>query len=165
MADAGGGSGWDAFEIALIVLLAAGILMRLTTGKALFEESAPSTSSQTTTISAPTPQDTCGLSVVSPRPLEKVHAFVTVTGATMSCQWPSTQTVALYAQVVDGKGVPVSAYTTIPPTDVQGETTTFNTTVVLTTVPKTKSGYLILIPAKATGPQTVTARIPLTFVK
>ncbi len=165
MADAGGGSSWEPFEIALVVLLVAGLLMRLTTGKPLFDSGETTPSTAQTAITAPTPADTCGLTIAQPHALEKVRSFITVSGTTQGCQWPSTQTVALYAQAVDAQGRPISSYTAIPPTDMIDGKTYFNTTVVLNDITKTTKGYLILVSTKLDRERSVTARIPLTFIK
>lgn len=105
----------------------------------------------------------CGLSLARPKPLEKVGSFVTVSGTVAGCQWVTQDGVAMYAQVVDSRGKPVSKYTTIPAVLAEGYSS-FSASVPITAKPSSGTGTLILIPATAINVEhQVTARIPLQF--
>lgn len=161
MADAGGGGGntWGTFEIIIVILLAIGLLSQLM-GKPI---SSPGDSSSTVTQSdtVDTAQPACGLAVSRPHSLESIYGFVTLIGRTEGCEWLSTDRIALYAQVVDARGKPVSDYTTVPPTSFDGDAiATFNTTINITATPAKGNGYLILISPSSSS---TTYRIPLRF--
>lgn len=161
MADApSGGSSWGAFEIILVLILAIGFLTQLQNG---FKSPAAQTPIKDTTTSTPA-QLPCGLSINRPHSLEKVTTFVTLIGQTSGCEWRATDTVTLYAQVIDTYGRPVSAYTTIPRTgDVLQETIPFTVSIPLNTTPTTTKGFLLLVPARNTAQHTASYRIPITF--
>ena len=132
MADApSGGSSWGTFEIILVAVLAIGFMTQLQNG---FKDSnTPTPTKQTVSTPAQSP---CGLSVARPHSLEKVTTFVTLIGETAGCQWPSTESVALYAQVIDSYGRPVSAYRTVPRTgDITQSTASFAHSIALTVTP------------------------------
>jgi hypothetical protein len=162
MADApsGGGSKWEPFEIILLILLAIGLLSRLQTKPA---PTASTPKSATVSKAPTTPHEVCGLTTTRPHALEKVSSFVTLAGTVSGCNWVATESVALYAQVIDSRGMPVSAYTTVAPVAANGAIVSFNTTITLTTSPTKGTGYLILIPANDQSDHTINARIPITF--
>lgn len=160
MADAGGGGGfnWEPLEIIIIILLVIGLLSQLT-GKPI----KPITDSSSSTISNSSvspAEPSCGLVTSRPHSLELVSGFVTLIGQTAGCEWPSTETVALYAQVVDAKGKPVSDYITVAPNRFENAIATFNTSIALTATPAKGNGYLILISPVSSS---TTYRIPLRF--
>lgn len=160
MADAagGGGSTWEALEIIIVILLAIGLLSQLS-GKpiaSLGGSSATVTQSDTTTPAQPS----CGLVVSRPHSLESVQGFVTLIGRTEGCEWVSTERVALYAQIVDARGKPVSEYTTVAPVSFDFNGAAFNTTIGITATPAKGNGYLILISPSSSS---TTYRIPLRF--
>jgi hypothetical protein len=83
MADApktgGGISEWGTFEIVLIVLLAIGLLSRLSGNPITPIDTTPTK----TAVSAPATDDTaarCGLVIARPHSLETVTGFVTLSG-------------------------------------------------------------------------------------
>lgn len=161
----GGGSDWGALEIVLGILLAIALIDRLQGGKGLFKvEETPSSITSEEILSQEEAQ--CGLSLTKPRPQEKITGFVIVSGSITGCNWFSTPDVALYAQLVDSRGKPVSNYTTIVPRtySVNGFST-FESVVYVTAPPAAGTGYLILVPSKQISATTITARIPIQFNK
>ncbi len=163
-APASGGSKWEPFEILLIVVLIGGVLMKLDGGTRSPATPTTGTVKNTSSISTATPREACGLTTSRPRSLEKVSTFVTISGTVSGCNWIPTESIALYAQVVDSGGKPVSEYTAIPAGNIQNLLLSFSASVPLINAPKKGTGYLILIPATVPqNGQTTTARIPLTF--
>jgi hypothetical protein len=80
-----------------------------------------------------------------------------------TCNWLALDGTALYAQVIDSKGIPISSYTTVPAGTLAVDgSTPFVASIPFTTQPMTSKGYLILIPATQID-STSTVRIPLTF--
>ncbi len=159
MADAGGGGGakWDAFEIGFAVILILGILANLGGG---FTKSSTTTPKKETTVTKP--KENCGLTIARPHSLERVGSFVTLIGSVGTCNWQTQNNVALYAQITDFYGKPISAYTQVLITGTNGATAQFDTAIELTQQPATNKGYLLLLPA--VQPQTpINIRIPLTF--
>ena len=154
----GGGTKWEPFEIVVIIILAIGLLTNLKQGP----ETTTPAPKPAVVSKAPEP-DACGLSISRPHSLEKVTSFVTLIGSTDGCTWTSTPSVALYAQVIDSRGKPVSAYTTVPVVSSGVGTAYFDTTIPLNDTPVSGTGYLILIPAKSSGYESITSRIPLKF--
>ncbi len=158
----GGSSGWEPFEIIVVIILAVGLLSQITGKKITPIVSTEKT--KTEEIDRPeTTGSTCGLNISRPHPLENVANFVTLSGYTDGCDWASTETVAMYAQVIDIRGTPVSRYETVPVINKNDEGSFFNTTITLTASASKGIGYLILVPAKNLTDYTNTTRIPLTF--
>ncbi len=166
MAEGGGASTWEPFEIAVVAILIAGILMRLD-GTSVSTSRTTSSSPKSATISQAQPPvlNTCGLSVSRPYTREKVSGAVLLVGATTGCDWPTVEQVALYAQVIDAQGRPVSDYMSVPAGTSGSTEVPFTFSVPITTTPQTSTGTLILISAKNTASSSVTTRIPITFVK
>jgi len=158
----GGGSEWTALEIVLVLILAIALIQQLS-GKRLFPVVTENTSKQEETSYEYDSSNFCGLSVFRPKPMEKVTTFVTLAGETNGCNWPSTPQVALYAQVVDSKGKPVSGYLTIPPISYTEYNAEFSTIITLNSKPAKGIGYLILVPSKSSSAGTASARIPVQF--
>jgi hypothetical protein len=160
MADAPSGSSWGPLEIILALVLAIGLLTQIQNG---FKTPVATTSSPQT-IETPTEAQPCGLSINRPHSLERVTTFVTLIGETTGCDWRSSDTVALYAQVIDAYGRPVSSYVTVSRAgDMRTDTVSFATSIPLTAVPTTTKGFLLLVSAKNSAQRTVSYRIPLTF--
>lgn len=167
MADApSGGSSWEPFEIVLVVILVIGLLMHLEGTKTT--TTPPKKTTTAPVIQQTPPENNCGLTISRPHSLEKVTNFVTLMGATNGCNWNPKDGVALYAQLVDAHGMPVSAYTAVPVKTTsdpslggQPVSSIFDTSIYLTQTPVGGIGYLILIPAS--GNQSITSRIPLKF--
>jgi hypothetical protein len=166
MADGGGATTWEPFEIAVVAILIAGVLMRLD-GTPTPNSSTTSSTPKSATISQTQPPvlNTCGLSVSRPYTREKVSGAVPLSGATTGCDWPTVDQVALYAQVIDAQGRPVSDYMSVPAGTSSGTEVPFTFSVPITTTPATSTGTLILISTKHSASSSVTARIPITFVK
>lgn len=171
MADApAGGAKWETFEIVIVVILLGGILMKLT-GTNITPTSYTDTSSTSqgtsTSVSAPTPlpHEACGLTLTAPLSRSKVNGYVRVTGQVSGCAWIATPTVALYAQVINSQGLPVSEYTAIRPSVTSGTVVPFDGFVDFTTAPDHGTGYLILVPATPQQGTSTTVRIPITFTQ
>lgn len=166
MADGGGATTWEPFEIAVVAILIAGVLMRLD-GTSVSNSPASSTTPKSATISQTQPPvlNTCGLSVSRPYTREKVSGAILLTGATTGCDWPTVDQVALYAQVIDAQGRPVSDYMSVPAGTSSSTNVPFTFSVPITITPQTSTGTLILISTKHSAGSSVTARIPITFVK
>lgn len=157
----GGGSSWGAFEIILVIVLAVGFLTQFQNG--FKSPSATPTTPKKETVAKIETKEPCGLTVARPHSLEKITSFVTLAGKVAGCEWHATETVALYAQLVDSYGRPVSAYTTVPSIRYVRDSAEFSTSIYLNTNPTTSTGFLLLIPTRNTGQQTATYRIPITF--
>lgn len=173
MADApagGGGDGWKTIEIIIAIILGIALISQIT-GKRIVPVISPDSptdtrdpaSKRTEVIESDLPS--CGLSIARPKPLEVVKSFVTLNGNTTGCGWEVKNGIALYAQVVDTRGKPISAYTPIPAAAIDANgLTTFSSTIQLTAVPTAGTGTLILVPAIASMSETgQTARIPIVF--
>ncbi len=159
MADAGGGgSNWEPFEIIIVVILVIGLISQFT-GKPLTSPATPATEVSQNDTTNPSQSD-CGLIIARPHSLESVSGFVTLVGTTEGCEWASNELVALYAQIVDARGTPVSAYMTVVPTSFNDGVATFNDAISITKTPAKGTGYLILISPSSTS---TTYRIPLRF--
>lgn len=163
--DKGGGSSWGALEIAIIILLAIGLLNRLT-------NRTPSTISDTVVPRPETKQGIplkeltatrCGLVLATPQQNQKVSTFVVISGSVNGCEWNATPEVALYAQLVDIEGNLLSDYTAIPVVTYEEGVATFNTTISITSPAGNRKGYAIFIPAISHSEKTTTARIPIIF--
>ncbi len=162
----GGGSEWGPLEIILVILLLIGLLDRISGKK---WEIGKSNQKTTHTVAQTKPVSTCGLALSTPNANQKIrNNLITVSGFAGTCDWKATESVALYAQVVDGKGVPLTEYLTISrlSSTVKGKAY-FDQTITLTRIPNTTTGYLILIPAvnSRSGSHTESLRIPLVFSK
>jgi len=161
---ASGGSEWGTFEIILGLLLVIALLDRLSGNNRIGKPTAANTPDNTPAYVQNFDDATCGLSIERPLPQERLSGFITIVGKTEGCNWPFERGVVLYAQVVDSKGKPVSAYTAVTPSAISGETISFATTISITTAPAKGTGYLILLPA--TQPKsnyTLSTRIPIRF--
>lgn len=163
MADAPSGGGtWEPFEIIIVVILLIGLLSRLDTSSDT--KKAPTTTKPKAEVVSKAPDpNACGLTLSRPHSLEKPTTVVTLIGSTAGCNWTSTSDVALYAQVVDARGMPVSAYTTVPVASSGVNTAYFDTSISLTDIPAKGTGYLILIPATTDPTHPISVRIPLKF--
>ncbi len=181
MADAApsGGGGWTAIEIIIVLILAIAVLSRIrgVSPSIINEPKVPTTASKrndpylspyvSPATEAPTttldPRG-CGITVLRPKPLEKVSGFVRVTGTVSGCEWETTETVAVYAQVIDSRGRPVSDYVAIPVEGRMLDSTTFSGTVELRDPNITGTGTLILLSATTNSDNIqATARIPIKF--
>lgn len=165
----GGGSSWEPFEIIIVILLIVALLSRLSGGTPVTTQEQQTPKPKVVTTPKPDPA-MCGLTIARPHTLERVANFVTLIGSTQGCNWPmGSDGVALYAQVIDARGMPVSAYTTVVPTTtdlptVGGSTSVhFDTSIQFIDAPATATGYIILIPATNPSDQSLTIRIPIKF--
>lgn len=170
MADApkpAGGGGWETTEIIIAIILVLGVINAVGANKN--PTAAPQAAVSTTTTVTPESGSTCGLSITSPLDDAKITKNISLAGENHGCDWPVTDGVSLYAQVIDSTSKPVSAYvrvlanTTVESTGLSEGYSTFATTISLTSKPKKGTGYLILISTKNADNHTVTRRIPLTF--
>ncbi len=153
----GGGSSWGTFEIVIGIVLLVGLLDRISARIPGIVSSGVSGSD--TAVKSET---LCGLSIKTPIPSQKVGRDVVVSGSAGSCDWEIVNGIALFAQVVDSKGAPLSSYT---PIRTRGEDDdSFYGTVAVTSIPKTTTGYLFLVPASQnSSDETVSTRIPIKF--
>lgn len=150
---------WGPLEIILVLVLAIALLTNIGAKNSVTQKT--QTQPNTTALLSDK-EKRCGLTVESPVSLEKVAGTIHVAGVVSGCKWNIEGGTALYAQVVDGAGVPVSTFTAVPVGVTTNEITTFNTDISLTKTSK-KTGYLILIPAASTK-ENVSVRIPIRFV-
>lgn len=166
MADApSGGSSWGPFEIILGLLLAIGLLSNIS-GKPITpvtETKEKKSTEQVSNINN-SPSKTCGLSVTEPISMQNVSTSVRLSGSVNGCSWKNDGSKALYAQVINGAGVPVSDFVTVEsdPNDILK--TSFSKDIVITT-PATGTGYLLLVPAISDPANPITVRIPIKFVR
>lgn len=155
----GGGSSWGAFEIVLGIILLIGLLDRLSNRfPGIIKQS-----SSTDTVGYA--DASCGLSVTTPTANQTVGRDVSITGISGTCNWEPLGAIALFAQVVDARGNPLSQYT---PIQVDGDMSAlgkveFSGTVAVTDIAKTKTGYVFLVPAQQTSEESVSVRIPVKF--
>lgn len=159
------GGFWGPFEVLVIIILVIGFLSNFPPPN---NKETPKEPIKKAVVKSSDPQvvsdnNFCGLTVSRPKPLEAINNSVVLSGKTEGCDWSSTENVALFAQVIDNKGTPISAYTTITPSSQDNKTTYFYNEILLSETPKTNIGYLILVPAQRMGEQTKTVRIPLKF--
>lgn len=165
MADApAGGSSWGPFEVVLVLLLVIAIFSNLGSNKT--KTVLPVKEPKKVTI---TPVDTsankCGLSITAPLSLEKVYDSVHLSGSVNGCKWNPDGDTALFAQVINGSGVPVSEFTAVTNNNSNFLNTSFDTTIQLNGNQIPGTGYLILIPAIQQGTNPITVRVPLRFVR
>jgi hypothetical protein len=161
--DKGGGGGWEwgALEIVIGLILVIGLLDHLFGDGTLSKQPSPTPAP---VVQQTTQNNTCGLTLIRPHANEKVTNVILLAGSAGGCDWKTTKTVALYAQVVDSKGKPVSAYMPVPPSRSSDAGVSFDSAVALTAKPAKGIGYLILVPAvQPPGSHTISTRIPLQF--
>lgn len=160
------GGFWGPFEVLVIILLVIGFISKFSSpnnGEETTKESAEKSVIKGSGPQVVSNNSLCGLTIARPKPLEVVNGKVVLSGKTEGCDWASTTDVALFAQVIDNKGVPLSSYTTIAPSSQDDQATYFYNEITLSETPKTTMGYLILVPAQRVGEKTKTARISLKF--
>ncbi len=165
MADApSGGSSWGAFEVVLVCLLVIAILSNIGKGGGMSQTSFGGGGNTSTTEPLNSSDDSCGISVTNPLSFTKVSNSVRISGLLTGCNWNASGPVALYAQVVDGKGKPLSEYTPVTNDNRDLINVSFDTSIFLYRQ-ATGSGYLILIPATPLSGKSISYRIPLTFIQ
>ena len=161
MADApSGGSAWTVLELILAILLILGVLDHLTGFI-----SKPATSPTTKTPKVETVS--CAPTLIQPYTNQRVTTTISIAGSYGVCkptQWAPQNTTALFAQVIDSSGLPISDYTAIPisTTDSSGKIN-FVGTITLNHPPVTSSGSIILVPANDPNQLHQTKRIPIKF--
>jgi hypothetical protein len=165
MADApsGGGSSWGAFEVILALLLGIALLSAIS-NKGVATPPFKETTKKETISKVDDSANRCGLSISAPLSMQKTYGSVRLSGLTSGCNWPLEGTTALFAQVINGAGVPVSDFITVQKNDSDILNNAFDTTIQINGNP-TGTGYLILIPAKQQEGKSITVRIPLQFVR
>ncbi len=154
---------WGPLEIILVLVLALAVLGAIG-NKDNKQALAPNIENQS--LSSLSEKDKrCGLTLTTPKSLERVSTNIHVSGSVSGCKWKVDGETALYAQVVNGGGAPVSAFTTVPVTETTTTRSTFDTVITLDpSTPSSGTGYLILIPAVADS-DAITVRIPVRFVQ
>lgn len=167
MADApsSGGSDWGVFEIALGVLLLIALLSNIG-NKGKPYKPLEITEEKTTEI-APIDDSAnrCGLSIKTPLSFEKVSTAVHVSGLVSGCNWEPDGQTALFAQVINGGGVPISDFVAIQNNNTDVINVSFDTAVVLNSTAKSGTAYLLLMPAKKVVDKNITVRIPIKIVR
>jgi hypothetical protein len=164
MADApsGGGSSWSTFEIILGIMILIGLASNIgSRGK--FQPVFSETPTKEAVAVDNTAVKKCGLSIVSPVSSQKVSESVRVSGSINGCNWKPDGNTALFAQVIDAQGAPISEFVPVQSTTTESITTNFDTTVSLNKTSST-TGFLILLPAIKTD-NSITVRIPLKFIR
>lgn len=162
MADAPSGGSWGTFEIILGLVLVIALLSHLSKNNQIPTIAPANTNSS---IAAPdTSTARCGLSITTPLSKQKVADSIHLSGSVNGCNWRPSGSVALYAQVINSAGVPLSEFVAVPDTGRDLINTAFDTNITITGNPTPGTGYLILIPATQTE-KSITVRIPITFVR
>lgn len=162
MADApSGGSSWGTFEVILGLLLAIGLLSNIS-GKPITPITETKKSEQQVT-KVDDSEKRCGLSITSPLSLSKVSTSFRLSGSVNGCNWKPDGKTALFAQVINGAGVPVSDFVRVEGTGDNVFNTSFDKQIFITGSPK-GAGYVLLIPAIQNPDKPISIRIPLTFV-
>lgn len=168
MADApssGGGSSWGAFEVILALLLAVALLSNIGNNTTKDSTKPTTTTPKKTTVSKiDDSANRCGLAVTAPLSLQKVSGSVRLSGVITGCNWKPSENTALFAQVINGAGVPVSEFIAVQNNNTDLINTAFDTNIEITGN-QTGTGYLILIPATPVADKSITVRIPLQFVR
>lgn len=164
MADAPSGGGWGTFEIILGLLLAIALLSNIGNKGKIYKPLEVSDTPKEETISnLDDSSNRCGLSIVAPLSLQKVSNSIRLAGSVNGCNWKPDGNVALFAQVIDKSGRPVSEFVTVESNGSDIFNTAFDTNINIDGNPS-GVGYLILVPAKQQS-KSITVRIPLTFVR
>lgn len=155
-------SSWGAFEVILGLLLAIGLISSIQ-GKPI-----SSTVNEKKAKEVVSPLDDsvnrCGLSITAPLSLQNVSGVVRLSGSVNGCNWKPDGNKVLFAQVINGAGVPVSDFVTVMGNGTNFLTAAFDTTIYINGNP-TGTGYLILIPATPVVERSIAVRIPLRFVR
>lgn len=157
------GSGWGAFEIGIVVLIIVALLSR-------GDNRASETIQPENTN--PVVEDnrySLGIQITSPTTNTIVGSTFTLRGIVEGGYWnpnSSDGVIASY-QVIDAEGVPLSDFKTIKKDSaVYTPSYVFEDTVVLTRIPKTKTGTIVLLSSTPDAEnQTVSVRIPIRFQK
>jgi hypothetical protein len=161
MADApSGGSNWGTFEVILGLLLAIGLLSNIS-GKPITPVTETRKTQEVNKVSDS--EKSCGLSITSPLSLQKVSVSFRLSGSVNGCSWKADGRTALFAQVVNASGKPISNFVRVESVGDNFLNTNFDTEIFLNESAK-GTGYVILIPAIQNPDKPITVRIPLTFV-
>lgn len=169
MADApasgGGGSSWGAFEVILALLLGVALLSNIggknTTNKKPSSEVIPK---KETVSKIDDSANRCGLAITAPLSLQKVSGSVKLSGVITGCNWKPDGNTALFAQVINSVGEPISEFIAVQKNDSDIINVAFDTTISISGNPS-GTGYLILIPATPVAQKSITVRIPLKFIR
>lgn len=161
MADApSGNSSWGAFEIILVCLLVLAILSNIGRGGSSYKPPLAS-ENPSENLSINNNESACGISITNPISYTKVTNTVRLSGLTTGCNWAPKESIALYAQVIDAKGKPLSEYTPVLNTNTDFFNVSFDTSIPLYRQ-TTGNGYLLLIPANG---KPLSYRIPLSLTQ
>ncbi len=162
MADApSGGSSWGTFEVILGILLAIGLLSNIT-GKPITPITETSKKEKTELKPTDDSQNRCGLSITKPLSMENISDSFVLSGSVNGCNWKADGTTALFAQVINGAGVPVSDFVRVESLGDNIFNASFQKQIFINGNPK-GTGYVILIPAVQDPNKPITVRIPLKF--
>ena len=167
MADApsGGGSSWGAFEVILGLVLAIGLLSSISNKGKITPVVSTDVPEKATIASIDTSTDRCGLAITAPLSLERVSESVRLAGLLSGCNWKPDGTTALFAQVINAGGVPLSDFVPVQDLGTDFLHTSFDTVITIDGNP-TGTGYLILIPAtQQEQTRSISVRIPLRFIR
>lgn len=161
MADApSGGSNWGTFEVILGLILAVGLLSNIS-GKPITPVTENKKTEEVSKVSDS--EKTCGLSITSPLSLQKVSGSFRLSGSVNGCFWKPDGNTALFVQVVNGAGKPVSDFVRVEGNGENFLNVSFEKEIFINGNPR-GTGYAILIPAIQNPDKPITVRIPLTFV-
>jgi hypothetical protein len=169
MADAPAGSKWSPVEVILALVLIIAILSRI---KGVSPSIIPKEVSQQpqtqTPIKKPVqniPKTSCGLMVYRPKPLETVSGTIVLNGIVTGCGWNATRNTALYVQVIDDYGYPLTEYLAVPISGENDKGTLFYESIVLSAPTQRKKGYVLFFPASSdsTSTRQISSRIPISF--
>lgn len=164
--------GHDPIVIIVVVLLALTLLANLFPSQDTAGTSTQSNNAKDTVTETPAPSE-CGLAVFAPKGLQVITTTVPVSGTVGACQWLPVNGVALYAQVIDSAGKPLSDLRPIPAGErvagVSGSTPDgiqeFNAVINLSMFPTTKTGFVVLTHPDLARTPPKTVRIPIQFKK
>jgi hypothetical protein len=164
MADApsGGGSSWGAFEVILGILLAIALLSNIG-NKGKFQPLFSETPTKEVSPEQLTANNKCGLSIIGPTAFQKVSNTIRLSGSINGCNWKPDGSTALFVQVINAGGAPISEFVAVPSSTTENITTNFDTNITLNAEPSS-TGFIILLPAYKTD-KSITVRIPLKFVR
>ncbi len=162
--------GYDPIVLIVGALLALALISNLF-NRGQYKPTAQKQPTQQKIEDTPRYEQSCGLFVVSPKPLEKVSGSLFLEGTVGSCEWIPVANVALYAQVIDATGMLVSDYTKVraeggpgtPNAPILGAARPFRAQIPLTAAPKSKTGFLILVHPDTERETSKTVRIPIRF--
>jgi hypothetical protein len=151
--------GWGPLEIILVIVLGIAFLTYIT-GRSIGP--GPVIPPAEKTVDSQPAR--CGLTIIRPKPLEKVSEFVTIAGTVENCTWQETIHPVLYAHIVDAHGISVSHLVVVDLKKTSAASASFNTTIALGSAPVSRTGYVVISHEKELNPE-LTAQVPITFAE